>query len=147
MTERRQFCPRGHDTFQTGRTAGNKKCLACMAEDVAAKDAEVEAAAAEAQAEFERRREEIDRRLEREYQAAIKRGGYDAVMARWDRAYSETIEKTGYGLCQWEDEVDGEFMGRECYRRTRDDIYCWRHNKQLERESARRRREREAAEQ
>jgi len=88
----------------------------------------------------------IDRRLEQDYQAAIRRGGYDAAMARWDRASDETLEKTGsrFGLCQWEDEVDGEFLGRMCYRRT-SDVYCGVHNRQLERESERDKREKEKA--
>jgi hypothetical protein len=65
-------------------------------------------------------------------------------MARWDKAYGET--NGWYGLCQWEDEVDGESIGRMCYRRTTD-VYCQVHNRQLERESERKRKaeEREAA--
>ena len=98
----------------------------------------------EAAREAEERRvlEEADRRREAEYQAAIKRGGYDAAMALWDRAFSETLEATGsrYGLCQWEDEIDGQYVGRMCYRRTTD-VYCHAHNRQLERESRREERE------
>jgi hypothetical protein len=143
MTKKRQFCPKGHDTFQAGRDA-SKRCLQCKAEDAAAKDALVEQAASERQAAFERRQAEGDRRREQEYQVAIKRGGYDAAMARWNKAYGETNGR--YGLCQWEDEVDGESIGRMCYRRTTD-VYCHVHNRQLERESERQRKaeEREAA--
>jgi hypothetical protein len=143
MTRKRQFCPKGHDTFQVGRDA-SKRCLQCKAEEAAARAALEERAVAEAHAAFERLRAEASRRREQEYQAAIKRGGYDAAMARWNKAYGETNGR--YGLCQWEDEVDGEFLGRMCYRRTTD-VYCHLHNRQLERESEHKRKaeERETA--
>jgi hypothetical protein len=144
MTKKTQFCPRGHDTFQAGRDA-SKRCLQCKAEDAAAKAALREQALAEANAAFERRQEAAARRREHEYRAAIKRGGYDAAMARWDKAYGETNDAYGgrYGLCQWEDEVDGESLGRMCYRRTTD-VYCHVHNRQLEREIERRRKAQES---
>jgi 5-methylcytosine-specific restriction enzyme A len=142
MTKKRQFCPRGHDTFQVGRDA-SKRCLQCKAEDAAFRVALHERALAERYAEFERRQVELDRRQEEKYQAAIKRGGPDAANARWDRAYTEALEKGWYGLCQWEDEIDGQYVGRMCFRRT-GDVYCGIHNRQLERESARERRKREA---
>src|SRR5687767_12688778 len=72
------------------------------------------------------------RRLEWEYQRAISAGGPVAANARWERLYDETHDKYGgrYDLCQWEDEdVNGNFLGRRCTRRTRD-VYCWRHNRQ-----------------
>ena len=62
-------------------------------------------------AEFEHRQVELDRRQKEKYQAAIKRRGPDATNARWDRAYSEALEKGRYGLCQWEDEINGKYMG------------------------------------
>jgi hypothetical protein len=85
-----------------------------------------------------------DRRLEQEYQAAIKRGGYDAAMARWDKAYDETNDAYGgrYGLCQWEDEVDGQSIGRMCYRRTTG-VYCHMHDRQVQREIERQRKAKE----
>ncbi len=149
MTPKRQFCPKGHDTFEVGRDT-SYRCLACkreagrgdrylrIAEDRGIREAERRRQEEEAQAaqEAERRRrvEERERRQEEKYQAAIKRGGYDAAMARWDRAYSESLEKTGHGLCQWEDEVDGEYLGRNCYSRADgSQVYCARHNRQLER--------------
>ena len=144
MTKKRQFCPRGHDAFLAGRDA-SKRCLQCKAEDDAAKAALRDQAIAERDAAYERREVERERRLEQEYQAAIRRGGYDAAMARWDRASDETLIATEsrYGLCQWEDEVDGQFMGRMCYRRT-SDVYCYVHNRQLERESKRREKQKAA---
>ena len=87
------------------------------------------------------------RRLEREYQRAIAAGGAVAANARWERLYDETYDKYGgrYGLCQWEDEDDsGEFAGRRCTRRTTGRVLL-AHNRQLERESERRRREKEQA--
>lgn len=35
MTERRQFCPRGHDTFKVGRDS-SYRCLRCKRESAAA---------------------------------------------------------------------------------------------------------------
>jgi len=147
MTKKRQFCPRGHDAFIGGRDA-SKRCLRCKAEDAAAREAFQEQAIAEQQAAFERRQAETARRLELECQRAIKRGGYDAAMARWDRASDEVLEETEsrYGLCQWEDDdAEGRSMGRMCYRRT-NAVYCHLHNAEVEREQARERRKREAAE-
>jgi hypothetical protein len=101
------------------------------------------------QREVERRarEEEAARRREREYQQALAAGGAVAANARWERLYDETYDKYGgrYGLCQWEDEDDdGNYEGRCCTRRTAD-VYCWRHNRQLERETAKRRHERDAS--
>jgi hypothetical protein len=143
VTKKRQFCPRGHDAFQAGRDA-SKRCLQCKAEDAAAKVALQEQAIGEANAVYQRREDERERRLEQEYQAAIKRGGYDAAMARWDKAYLETNDAYGgrYGLCQWEDEVDGESIGRMCYRRTTG-VYCHIHDRRLERKSEQKRKAKE----
>ena len=91
------------------------------------------------------RAEEAARRGEREYQRALAAGGAVAANARWERLYDETNGKYGgrYGLCQWEDEDDdGNYEGRCCTRRTAD-VYCLRHNRQLARETAKRRRESE----
>lgn len=143
MTRKKRYCPRGHDAFQGGRRPGDNRCLACVREDAEAKAAAERARISEQHAAFQRRQVERDRAVEQEFHAAIARGGYDAVMARWNRASDETIEKTGsrYGLCQWEDEVDGEYMGRMCYRRTAD-VYCANHNRRLERETRKRAKER-----
>jgi 5-methylcytosine-specific restriction endonuclease McrA len=45
-------------------------------------------------------------------------------------------------LCQWEDEIEGKYT-HVCFNRTRGDVYCYPHNRKLERESKRRERERE----
>jgi hypothetical protein len=145
MTKRRQFCPRGHDTFQIGRDA-SKKCLQCKAEAAAAKAALQEQARAESRARFERTQAEADRRREQEYQQAIKGGGDVAAEARWQRLCDETLEKTGsrFGLCQWQDERQDGYAPRTCTRRT-GDVFCHVHNRELDRESERRRREKERA--
>ena len=113
MTKKKQLCPRGHDSFQGGRDRSGR-CLICKAEVAAAREAAEQARIADQQAAFERRQTELDRWRDQEYQATIERGGYDAAMARWDKAYSETLERTGLGLCQWEDEdpVTGEVLGQ-----------------------------------
>jgi hypothetical protein len=99
------------------------------------------------EAEREKREAERLRRAELEYQRAIAAGGAVATNARWERLYDEALDKSGgrYGLCQWEDEDgSGQFTGRNCTRRTAD-VYCAKHNHQLDRESERRRREKERA--
>jgi hypothetical protein len=99
------------------------------------------------EAEREEREAERLRREEREYQRAIAAGGAVAADARWERLYDETLEKYGgrYGLCQWEDEDGSGHFAHTCTRRTTADVYCWRHNRQLDRESERRRQQRERA--
>jgi hypothetical protein len=140
MTKKRQFCRRGHDTFQFGRDPGHR-CLKCRAEDAEALLALAAAEAAESEAERRRRREEADARREAEYQAALKAGGRVAAEARWWRASDETAIAGRYDLCQWEDEIDGEYT-HVCFNRTRSDVYCLTHNRQLEREVERDRRQR-----
>jgi hypothetical protein len=86
---------------------------------------------------FERRQEERDRRLEREFQRAIRAGGDVAAEARWQRLEIQTLDATQsrYGLCQWalEDGNPGA-----CTRRAQSwDVYCGVHNRQLEREQQR----------
>jgi hypothetical protein len=141
MTKKRQFCPNGHDTFQVGRDR-SKRCLQCKAEDAAAKEALVEQALAERNAAFERRQAAADRRREQEYQQAIKAGGRVAAEAKWWRLYDQVSDEGRYDLCQWEDEIDGEYT-HACFNRTRLDVYCSMHNRQLEREVERNRRAKE----
>ena len=97
------------------------------------------------QAEWEARRkaeeEERARRRDEEYRRAIEAGGDIAAEARWERLYDETLDEGRYGLCQWA--LDNGLYGA-CTRRTTG-VYCWRHNRQLDRESERRRRAKERA--
>jgi 5-methylcytosine-specific restriction enzyme A len=140
VTERRRFCPKGHDTFEVGRDS-SYRCLVCKREQaIASRTRRNEEAAAAAHAERERERAEADlrrqREQERQYQRAIKAGGHMAAEAKWWRA-SDSGD-----LCQWEDEIEGEYT-HVCYRRTAS-VYCWRHSRQLQRETEQRRRERAA---
>jgi hypothetical protein len=99
----------------------------------------------QSEAEATRRREKAEaerlRREEQEYQRAIKAGGRVAAEAKWWRASDETAIAGRYDLCQWEDEIDGEYT-HVCFNRTRSDVYCSTHNRQLERELERNRRQR-----
>jgi len=159
MAPRRRFCPKGHDTFEVGRDS-SYRCKRCKyeakaatrkratqarrreAEAIAAERAAVAAAQEKATREQEARRErEAQRRREAEYQRALKVGGDVAAEARWERLYDETLDAGRHGLCQWA--LDNGQYGA-CTRRTAS-VYCWRHNRQLERESERRRREQERA--
>jgi hypothetical protein len=149
MTERRRFCPKGHDTYEVGRDS-SYRCRACKyeakslarkrvsearrreAEVIAAERAAVAAAEEKAAREQEARLErEAQQRVEEEYQQAIAAGGDIAANARWERLYDETLDKTGsrYGLCQWE--LDSGQYGA-CTRRT-SDVYCAKHSRQAER--------------
>jgi hypothetical protein len=161
MPPRRRFCPKGHDTFEVGRDS-SYRCRTCKyegkaatrkratearrreAEAIAAERAAVAAAGeAAAQEEARRRREEAERRDEAEYQRILDAGGDAAATAKWQRLFDETLDSTGsrYGLCQWA--LDNDEYGA-CFRRTAG-VYCWRHNRELERKSERRRREKERA--
>jgi hypothetical protein len=162
MTPRRRLCPKGHDTFETGRDS-SYRCKRCKYEAKAAirkrateaRRREAEAIAAERAAEAAaqekaarereaRRQRQAQRRRDEEYRRALEAGGVVAANARWERVSDETYDKYGgrYELCQWEDEDDdGNYEGRRCTRRTTGAVYCWKHYRQLERESAKRRRE------
>ena len=146
MTERRRFCPRGHDTFEVGRDS-SYRCLVCKRESAIASAARRNAEAATAATEQrERERAEADRRREREeeraYQRAIKAGGRVTAEARWWRASNETAIDGRFDLCQWSEEMDGEYT-HVCFNRTRGDVYCSKHNRQLEREIERKRKAKE----
>jgi hypothetical protein len=87
--------------------------------------------------------EEAARRRERAYRQALEAGGDTAAEAKWQRLYDQTLDSTGsrYGLCQWA--LDNGQPGA-CTRRTTN-VYCWRHNRQLDREAEQRRRAKERA--
>jgi hypothetical protein len=125
------------------RTPAREAAAAARAARAAAAEAELERLERERIEERRRRQAEADRRRELEYQRAIKAGGRVAAEAKWWRASDETLEEGRYGLCQWEDEIDGEYT-HTCFNRTRSDVYCSAHNRQLEREVERDRRAKEA---
>ncbi len=141
MTKKRQFCPQGHDCFLLGRDRSGR-CLECKRLTAEARDRAIATEEAAREAERQRRRDEFDRLRERKYRAAIRAGGDVALEARWWRLDSETYDAYGgrYSLCQWSTESGG--LGG-CFNRTTGDVYCAKHNRQLEREIERERRERE----
>jgi hypothetical protein len=137
VTERRQFCPKGHDTFVFGRDS-SYRCLECKRLDSRAARAAREAAAqAERTAELERVNVENERRREREYERALKARGDVAAEARWQRLFVQTLDDTGsrFGLCQW---ALSDGNPGACTNRTAD-VYCSRHNRSTQREAKRRR--------
>jgi hypothetical protein len=125
------------------RTPAREATAAARAARAAAREAELERLERERVEERLRRQAEADRRREQEYEQAIKAGGRVAAEARWERASDETLEAGRYGLCQWEDEIDGEYT-HVCFNRTRLDVYCAKHAHQVEREVERNRRAKEA---
>lgn len=75
MAERRQFCPKGHDTFVFGRDS-SYRCLECKREDAAAARAAWKAQSeAERSAQLRRHYADLDRRRRRERARMIKAGG------------------------------------------------------------------------
>jgi hypothetical protein len=126
MTERRQYCPKGHDTFECGRDS-SYRCLRCKRESGAAarrarRDAEMAVRDAE--------------RLRQEEEAAAADAVRDVVTNLPRLMPREPVERArrrgvafGVHLCEWP--PDGA-----CDRRTYR-IYCHRHMRQAEREAVR----------
>jgi hypothetical protein len=132
MTEKRRYCPQGHDTFRFGRDS-SYRCLECKRIDSkqsrAARYAEAQAIRS---AEIKRVNAEAERQRKREYERAIAAGGDAAAEARWEKLWSDTLSRTRWSLCQWP--LENDHPGA-CTRRT-EDVYCYAHNRQLEREIA-----------
>jgi hypothetical protein len=86
------------------------------------------------EAERKAREKRAARKAEREYQRALQAGGRVALEAAWWQKSDELADAGGrYELCQWEEEIEGEYT-HVCMRRTTD-VYCRMHDRQLERES------------
>jgi hypothetical protein len=96
---------------------------------------------AEARARREKLEAEVAGREEREYRRAIEVGGDIAAEATWQRLFDKTCEEGRWSLCQWP-LANGE--PGACTQRTAN-VYCAKHNRQLDRESDQRRREKERA--
>ena len=94
------------------------------------------------EAEWKAREKAREDKAEREYQRAIKAGGRVAAEAKWWRASNETAIAGRYDLCQWSEEMGGEYT-HVCFNRTTGDVYCFKHNRQLEREIERKRKAKE----
>ncbi len=126
MPERRQFCPKGHDTFAVGRDS-SYRCLACKRESMAsaraARAAEVQAAeSARYKAELER----MAKARQRERRRTLEAGGPAALELKQMEAWED-------GRCGWE-LSDTEV----CMRPTGPwGVWCKTHLKQLEREQER----------
>jgi hypothetical protein len=136
MTERRQWCPRGHDTFLIGRDSSHR-CLACkreaMYEARKAREAE-EAAIRHAEREVMRAEEERLRKAERA--RIIAAGGPAAKELRWNERFRRTLQTTEVSLCQWS-QPNGRPGG--CFQRTEldgDTVYCRKHNDELAKHQA-----------
>jgi hypothetical protein len=132
MTERRQYCPLGHDTFLVGRDS-SYRCLMCkrlaMAQARAARQAAEDAIR---RAAWERRQAEADREREAERQRNLAAGGLVAREQRWQDAYSR---REG-DICQWQDD-DGHHLCMRKLDLDGDLVYCPKHCDQLERERTR----------
>jgi hypothetical protein len=89
MTERRQFCPRGHDTFVVGRDA-SYRCIRCKRDDGnKARDARKAEMAAARHAEFEARQAEEARQYQRVRARILKAGGPAARQFLWEEQFGE----------------------------------------------------------
>jgi hypothetical protein len=134
MTNLKQFCPRGHDTFIAGRDS-SYRCLACKREQMweasRAREAE-EAAIRQAERQAWHAAEEKQRKAERA--RIIAAGGRPAREARWQERYSRSLQNDGPGLCQWSEET-----GRpgDCFLEAGEySIYCDKHDAELEEHQA-----------
>jgi hypothetical protein len=89
---------------------------------------------------FARQRAAAEKKRLKERERILKAGGYDAGMLLWDEAYSESLDKGGPGLCQWQDEDEQgthHYLPRQCFQPADDcDVYCAHHNRVLEDEIA-----------
>jgi 5-methylcytosine-specific restriction endonuclease McrA len=99
---------------------------------------------AQREAEWRAREKAREAKAEREYQRALKAGGRVAAEAKWWRASEETAMAGRYELCQWEDEIEGEYT-HTCFNRSTD-VFCSAHNRRIDREVERNRKERAVSE-
>jgi hypothetical protein len=84
-----------------------------------------------------RRRAAAEKERLKERERILKAGGPDAQWLIWNEAYTESLNKDEGGLCQWQDEVDGNYLPRQCFQRADEwDVYCAHHNRVLEERSA-----------
>jgi 5-methylcytosine-specific restriction protein A len=91
------------------------------------------------EAEWRAREKARGDKAEREYQRAIKAGGDVAAEAKWQRLYDQVSVEGRYGLCQWD--LPNGHPGA-CTNRTVD-VFCAKHNRQLDREIQRNRKSKE----
>jgi hypothetical protein len=128
MTEKRQFCPLGHNTFVFGRDS-SYRCLECKR--LASAEARAARYAAEValhRAQLQRRQAEADRDREDERQCNLAAGGLVAREQRWQDAWSR---REG-DICQWQDD-EGHHLCTRKLDLDGDLVYCPKHSAQLER--------------
>ncbi len=96
----------------------------------------------EQEREAARHRAAAEKKRLKERERILKAGGYDAGMLLWDEAYTESLDKGGPGLCQWQDEdtqgTQGPrhpYLPRQCFQEA-EDVYCAHHNRVLAEEQA-----------
>jgi hypothetical protein len=129
MTEKRQYCPRGHDTLIFGRDS-SYRCIQCKREASAeACAARLAAEEAERRAERETARAEYAREREAERQRNLAAGGLAAREQRWQDAFSR---REG-DICQWQD-FEGHHLCTRKLDLDGDLVYCPKHCAQLERQ-------------
>lgn len=130
MTQKRQFCPQGHDTFIFGRDS-SYRCRECRRLDGRQARAEREAEAQAARhAEWKRHRVAVERQQKREHERKLAAGGDIAAEARWQELWSDTLMRTGHGLCQWS--LENGHPGA-CTRVVKQagQVYCRAHNREV----------------
>jgi len=88
------------------------------------------------EAEWKTKEKAREDKAEREYQRAIKAGGDVAAEAKWQRLYDQVSDEGRYDLCQWA--LESGHPGA-CSNRTVE-VFCAKHNRELERDIERRRR-------
>ena len=134
MTPRREFCPRGHNTFLVGRDSSHR-CLQCKREAMAdARQARLDEEEAIRHAERARWRAEEEKLRKAERAAIMAAGGPAAKELRWNERWVRTLQTTDTSLCQWA-QSNGRPGG--CFQRTDEgDVYCRKHNNQLDKEQA-----------
>jgi hypothetical protein len=123
MTEKRQFCPLGHDTFIFGRDS-SYRCLECkrMASQEA-RAARLAAEEAERHAEWVARREEYEREREARRQANLAAGGKIAREQRWE----DTWHRRECDVCQHTDSEGYHICTRRLGGEDGDPVFCPKH--------------------
>jgi hypothetical protein len=129
MTERRQFCPKGHDTFVVGRDT-SYRCLACKRESMAAaRRARIDEAMAVERAAQKKRWAAADRAREAGRRRILRTGGQEALPLLQQEAWEDD-------RCGWEMSLDPPAVcGRKISRKQAEigNPWCSKHDAELER--------------
>jgi hypothetical protein len=121
MTAKRQFCPRGHDTFAGGRDS-SYRCIRCKRDAARdARDARKAEEDAARHAEMVAHQEAMAKREAAQRKRILRAGGPAAKELLWHEAFVRSRS----GLCQ---EAQENGHPGACMRPTQD-VYCKRHNR------------------